>query len=100
MKTILLAAALVLGAAPPAAAEPAPAKTLGQATARFAVDGMHCHGCADKIKAELGKHKGVASVAVDFDKKLFTVAFDPGKTSAKALEAVIVKLGYKAKLAA
>ena len=73
----------------------APAKQLK--TASFHVDGMHCDGCGDKVKAALAKIDGVHKVDVKTADKRVTVDYDAAKISADKISKLITeKTGYKA----
>lgn len=72
-----------------------PAKQLK--TASFHVDGMHCDGCGDKVKAALAKIDGVHKVDVKTADKRVTVDYDAAKISADKISKLITeKTGYKA----
>lgn len=72
-----------------------PAKQLK--TASFHVDGMHCDGCGDKVKAALAKIDGVHKVNVKTADKRVTVDYDATKISADKISKLITeKTGYKA----
>lgn len=78
--------------APAAKAQPAQKP----ATASFKVDGMHCGGCGDKVKAALIKQDGVTKVDVKVADKRVVVDFDAAKISAEKIAKIISDLGYKA----
>ena len=46
-------------------------------TAIFKIDGMHCNGCANTIKALLERQQDVKLVAVSFDEHQARVLYDP-----------------------
>lgn len=110
MRTIF--AALALSVAAPALACPGSEaahaasnakETVAQAEgtkATLQLSGLDCPSCSEKITAALNKISGVKASAVDYAKGEAYVAFDAGKTSASALVAAIVGLGYSATLAA
>ncbi|MFO0782290.1 MAG: heavy-metal-associated domain-containing protein [Phycisphaerales bacterium] len=60
----------------------------------YAVDGMHCEGCAEAITAELKEIKGVASVQCTFDSHRAVVQV-ASAALAPQVEKAITKLGYK-----
>jgi len=78
-----------------AAAEkkPAPAKV---ATASFKVEGMHCDGCADKVKSGLASKEGIVEVLVSVADKRVTVKYDVAKLDVAKVAKLIGDLGYKA----
>ena len=57
------------------------------------IDGMTCAACAARIERFVGKVDGVNSANVNFAAE--TLAVDYEKTDMKAIEAAIVKAGYK-----
>lgn len=62
----------------------------------FAVDGLSCGACCDKVSKALSKVNGVAETKVCSDAKLATVDFDPNKISASKVLAAIDATGFKA----
>lgn len=65
-------------------------------TAIFTIDGMHCDGCAETIKALLRLDPGVRTSTVSFKDGNAQVLYDPVATSADRLIAAIERGGYKA----
>jgi copper chaperone len=63
-------------------------------TKTYSVPGMHCDHCKAAITGELEAVPGVASVAVDLEKKLVTVR--GGDLDEAALVAAIGEAGYDA----
>ena len=63
-------------------------------TVELSIQGMHCGGCASKVKAALESVPGaeVENVAVGSAR----ILFDPTKTSTVALIGVVDRLGFKA----
>lgn len=59
----------------------------------YAVEGMHCDGCAQAIVAEVSEVKGVRSVKCTFESKQAVIALDDA-TSLPEAERAITKLGY------
>lgn len=59
----------------------------------YAVEGMHCDGCAQAIVAEVSEVKGVRSVKCTFESKQAVIVLDDA-TSLEAAERAITKLGY------
>ncbi len=66
------------------------------ATASFKVEGMHCDGCADKVKGGLAAKDGIVSVKVDVAAKEVTVTYDVAKLDVAKIAKLIGELGYKA----
>lgn len=101
--TVAIVAAL-LAAGIPAAASAAQPTTASEApaakpkkteTVTFSV-GMHCAGCAKKVKENISFEKGVKDLDVNAETKLVKVTFDPSKTSVDKLQKAIERLGYTA----
>jgi copper chaperone CopZ len=59
----------------------------------YAVEGMHCDGCAQAIVAEVSEVKGVRSVKCTFESKQAVIVLDDAASLAEA-ERAITKLGY------
>ncbi|MHC5024176.1 MAG: heavy-metal-associated domain-containing protein [Planctomycetota bacterium] len=98
----LLTAALAVGgcsgnAEPDATVTPVAAQSEG-VTLQFAVEGMHCGGCAKAIEGTVAKLPGVASCEASFEDGAATVVTSDPSASAAVIEA-IVGLGYEARLA-
>ncbi len=71
-----------------------PVKTAAAAT--FKVDGMHCGGCADRVKSVLDKTDGIISVEVALADKKVKVNYDAAKLSPEKIAKMISDLGYPA----
>lgn len=71
-----------------------------QLTAVLAVTGMHCGGCAAKVKSALLALDGVSSAEVSNIKGSAVVSYDPQSTSVGALIEAIKAAGYSAQAAA
>jgi copper chaperone CopZ len=65
-------------------------------TASFKVNGMHCQGCGDKIRAALAKTEGVHKVDVKSADKRVVVDYDAKKLSPEKIAKIISDLGYPA----
>jgi copper chaperone CopZ len=65
----------------------------------FAVEGMHCEGCAESIEAALAEMPGVRSAKVSFGEKRAVVVADEPEVPADKIVAAIAAAGYKAQLA-
>ena len=68
------------------------AATNAIATARVAIDGITCAACAEEIVRKLGRTRGVGEVAIDTDRNIATIQYDPRSTSPDALAAAISEL--------
>lgn len=66
------------------------------ASASFKVEGMHCDGCADKVKAGLAGKDGIVEVSVAVADKRVTVKYDADKLDISKVAKLIADLGYKA----
>ena len=60
----------------------------------YAVEGMHCGGCAEAIVAEVGEVKGVRSVRCTYESKVAVIELDDGAVRPEA-ERAITKMGYR-----
>ena len=65
-------------------------------TAIFTIEGMHCDGCAETIKALLGVESGVQVATVLFKGRNARVLYDSATTNENRLIAAIKRGGYKA----
>jgi copper chaperone CopZ len=59
------------------------------------IEGMHCDGCAETIKALLEVEAGVKASTVSFKEGSARVLYDPAVVDEKKLVAAIEKGGYK-----
>ncbi len=64
----------------------------------FAVKGMSCGSCADRITASLTELDGVNAVAVSHETGKAEVAYDAAKLDEKKLTEAIEALDFKAKV--
>lgn len=60
----------------------------------YKVKGMHCASCASIIEKTLRKVEGVTTIEVNPGTETAKIAFDEGKTNAKALSEKLEPLGY------
>ncbi|RTM14170.1 MAG: mercuric transport protein periplasmic component [Bradyrhizobiaceae bacterium] len=74
----------------------APTAWAGERTITFAVDHMTCASCPFIVKSSMAAVPGVAKVAVSFQAKTATVAFDDAKTNPDAIAAASMNAGYPA----
>jgi copper chaperone CopZ len=77
-------------------AQKAKAKPAKLVSASYKVEGMHCAGCGDKVKAALTANEAVYSVKVDVTGKQIVVEFDGAKLDTAKVAALISAVGYKA----
>jgi len=68
--------------------------------ATYRVDGMHCDGCAEMVKALLGAEEGVLAAEVSFEEREARVLFDPARTDETRIALAIGRPGYRAILKA
>ena len=59
------------------------------------IEGMHCDGCAETIKALLEVEAGVKASTVSFKEGSARVLYDPAVIDERKLVAAIEKGGYK-----
>lgn len=64
-------------------------------TTIFKIDGMHCDGCAETIKALVEKQTGVQMADVSYAKGEARVLFDPKLTAEDRLITVIQRPGFR-----
>ena len=67
-------------------------------TATLAVENMTCGTCPIVVKKALERVPGVSATAIDFDKKIATVTFDPDKASTARLTQATTEAGFPSKL--
>ena len=59
------------------------------------IEGMHCDGCAETIKALLDVEAGVKASTVSFKEGRARVLYDPAVIDEGKIAAVITRMGYK-----
>ncbi len=59
------------------------------------INGMHCGGCAGKVKAALSACEGVKDAQVSFQDSKAVVHIENGKADVHVLIEAVKKLGYK-----
>ena len=64
-------------------------------TATFKIEGMHCDGCANTIKALVEREPGVQMAAVSFDAGEVRVLYDPRAVAEDRLVAVVQQPGFR-----
>ena len=64
-------------------------------TLAVTIEGMHCDGCAETIKALLEVEAGVKASTVSFKDGSARVLYDPAVVDARKLAAAIEKGGYR-----
>jgi copper chaperone CopZ len=61
----------------------------------FTVNGMHCGGCADKIKRSVGDLHIEHSLKIDVPTGAVKIAFDSAETSIAKLKNCITQVGFQ-----
>ena len=61
----------------------------------FKIQGMHCDGCAQTIKALVQRQPGVEMATVSFDEGQARILYDPKATGEDPLVAAIEKPGFR-----
>lgn len=64
-------------------------------TATFKIEGMHCTGCANTIKALVEKEPGVQIATVSYHEGHACILYDPQATGEDRLVAAIQKPGFR-----
>jgi copper chaperone len=64
-------------------------------TLTLTIEGMHCEGCAETIKALLTVETGVKAADVSYKERRARVLYDPTAVDEAKLVATIEKGGYK-----
>ncbi|MBC8554625.1 MAG: heavy-metal-associated domain-containing protein [Candidatus Brocadiales bacterium] len=59
------------------------------------INGMHCGGCASKVKAALTACEGVTEVQVSFEDSKAVVHIEDGEADKHVLIEAVKRLGYK-----
>ena len=59
------------------------------------IEGMHCDGCAETIRAMLRMEPGIEASDVSYAEATARVLYDPAKTDRDRLIAAIEKSGYR-----
>ncbi len=62
----------------------------------YAVGGMHCVSCSRLIERQLGKHRGVTRITVNFNAAKATVTHDPAIITTDAVASAIASCGFTA----
>lgn len=63
----------------------------------FAIENMTCALCPVTVKKAMEGVAGVKSVAIDFEAKIATVAFDPARATIASIAAASTNAGYPAR---
>lgn len=61
----------------------------------FKIEGMHCDGCAETLRALLEREPGVKTVAVTFKSGEARVFYDPTATGEDRLVAAAQRPGFR-----
>ncbi len=65
-------------------------------TTTIKIEGMHCDGCAQRVRRALERESGVKAAAVSYEAGEARVEFDEGATTTDRLREVIQRTGYSA----
>lgn len=68
-------------------------------TTTLEIQGMHCDGCAQRVKRALEREPGVETADVSLKDRKATVEYDAHKTPATHLREVVERAGYTAEVA-
>lgn len=63
-------------------------------SAIFKIDGMHCDGCAERIKTVVEKEPGVRAAAVSFPAGDARVTYNPHAVTEEWLAGIIERAGF------
>lgn len=64
------------------------------------IQGMHCDGCAERVKRVLERETGVRQAAVSFTTGQAQVTYDEQAINTDRLQRAIERAGYTARVAA
>ncbi len=64
-------------------------------TAKFKVNGIHCNGCATKIKNSINSLEVENQTDIDVAKGEVKVSFDGDKAKLSDIKTKIIEVGYK-----
>jgi copper chaperone len=59
------------------------------------IEGMHCDGCAETVKAVVEREPGVKAASVSFKNGEARILYDAALTSAERLVAAVRRLGFR-----
>lgn len=65
-------------------------------TARFAIDGMSCQACANRIEKVLRRHTGVIAADVNFASDELQTSYNSEQLTNTDIEQIVAKAGFKA----
>ena len=74
--------------------EPPPITAVSTQTKAYDIGGMTCGGCAEHVRAAIGKVPGVASVDVSYENKIARVEVTE-KAQEQAIVAAVQELGFE-----
>lgn len=63
-------------------------------TTTIKIEGMHCDGCAERVKRVLERQPGVREAAVSFEAEEARVKYDEQAVTTDRLRSVIERAGY------
>ncbi len=68
-------------------------------TVRLTINGMHCEGCAEKVRHVLEQQPGVKGCTVSHESGEAKVAVDTNQTAGEQLAEAVQDAGYSASIA-
>jgi copper chaperone CopZ len=68
---------------------------MAPAATTFTVQGMHCAGCAQRLRTALGRLDGILTTDPDHQTGRVTVRFDPDRVAADALAQRLGDAGFQ-----
>jgi len=63
-------------------------------TLDLTIDGMHCDGCATRIRSLLEKDSGIREVSVSFETGMGRIIYSPQSTDEERIVAIIERAGF------
>ena len=66
-------------------------------TETFAIEGMMCTSCANKVTKSVKRQRGVKEVSIDWEAGTGTITYEQGKANPAKIVAAIKKAGFAAK---
>ncbi len=64
-------------------------------TLTLKINGMHCDGCAERIRTVVGKQAGVQQAEVSYTDGEARIHYNPHAVTEKALAEVIERAGFR-----
>ncbi len=64
-------------------------------TLTLKIDGMHCDGCAERIRTVVGKQNGVQEAEVSYAAGVARIRYNPHAVTETSLAEVIERAGFR-----